>query len=72
MRQSESSPALCARGSLIDVTVQAAALETLVPHPQNLAGRAVIRDRRSDLDGYLRSLTSLEETPAEHDKRYVE
>jgi len=44
--------------------VQAAALKTLVSHPEDLAGRPLRPGPALRLlDGYLRSLTSLEEPP---------
>jgi AraC-like DNA-binding protein len=47
------------------VTVQAAALKSLVAHPEDLSGRAVRPGPAfSLLDGYLRSLASLEEPPS--------
>jgi hypothetical protein len=47
------------------VTVQAAALKSLVAHPEDLLGRVVRPGPAlSLLDGYLRSLTSLEEPPS--------
>ena len=47
------------------VTVQAAALKSLVAHPEDLSGRAVHPGPAlSLLDGYLRSLASLEEPPS--------
>jgi AraC-like DNA-binding protein len=56
---------LCTRGSVRNVTVRAAALRTLVSHPEDLAGRVVQPGSALRLlDGYLRSLTSLEEPPS--------
>jgi AraC-like DNA-binding protein len=47
------------------VTMQAAALRSLVAHPEDLSGRVVRPGPAlSLLDGYLRSLTSLEEPPS--------
>jgi len=52
-------------GGSRNVTVQAAALKTPVTHPEDLAGRPVYRGPALRLlDGYLRSLTSLEEPPS--------
>jgi AraC-like DNA-binding protein len=52
-------------GSVRNVTVQAAALKTLVAHPEDLAGDLVHPGPALRLlDGYLRSLTSLEEPPS--------
>ena len=53
------------RGSSVRyVTVQAAALGSLVAHPEDLVGRVVRPGPAlSLLDGYLRSLTSLKEAP---------
>jgi AraC-like DNA-binding protein len=51
--------------SVRNVTVQAAALKTLVAHPEDLAGRRVRPGLvLSLLDGYLQSLTSLQEPPS--------
>jgi AraC-like DNA-binding protein len=48
-----------------NITVRAAALKTLVPHPEDLAGHPVHPGPALRLlDGYLRSLTSLEEPPS--------
>jgi AraC-like DNA-binding protein len=48
-----------------NIAVRAAALKTLVAHPEDLAGRAVRPGPALHLlDGYLRSLTSLEEPPS--------
>jgi AraC-like DNA-binding protein len=53
-------------GRMKNVTVRAAALKTLVPHPEDLAGCAVRPGPALRLlDGYLRSLTSLEVPPPE-------
>src|SRR5437660_1416902 len=50
--------------SIVNIAVRAAALKTLVPYPEDLAGRAVRPGPALRLlDGYLRSLTSLEEPP---------
>src|SRR5216684_5552207 len=55
----------CNDGSVRNVTVRAAALKTLVAHPEDLAGRAVHPGPALRLlDGYLRSLTSLEDPPS--------
>lgn len=52
-------------GSVRYVTVQAAALGSLVAHPEDLTNRAVRPGPAlSLLDGYLRSLASLEEPPS--------
>ncbi len=52
-------------GSVRNITVQAAALKTLVAHPEALAGHPVHPGPALRLlDGYLRSLTSLEEPPS--------
>jgi AraC-like DNA-binding protein len=52
-------------GSVRYVTVQAAALRSLVAHPEDLLGRVVRPGPAlSLLDGYLRSLASLEEPPS--------
>jgi len=52
-------------GSIRNITVRAAALKTLVPHPEDLAGHPVHPGPALRLlDGYLRSLTSLEEPPS--------
>src|SRR5215469_5167539 len=52
-------------GSVRYVTVQAAALKSLVAHPEDLLGRVVRPGPAlSLLGGYLRSLTSLEEPPS--------
>jgi AraC-like DNA-binding protein len=52
-------------GSVSYVTVQAAALKSLVAHPEDLLGRVVgPGPALSLLDGYLRSLLSLEEPPS--------
>ena len=52
-------------GSVRYVTVQAGALKALVAHPEDLLGRVVRPGPAlSLLDGYLRSLTSLEEPPS--------
>jgi AraC-like DNA-binding protein len=52
-------------GNVKYVTVQAAALKSLVAHPEDLLGRVVRPGPAlSLLDGYLRSLTSLEEPPS--------
>jgi AraC-like DNA-binding protein len=52
-------------GSIRNITVQAAALKSLVAHPEDLAGRAVHPGPALRLlDGYLRSLTSLDEPPS--------
>jgi AraC-like DNA-binding protein len=46
-----------------NIAVQAAALKTLVPHPEDLAGRAVHPGPALGLlDGYLRSLAALEDS----------
>jgi len=54
------------RGGIVRyVTVQAGALRALVAHPEDLLGRVVRPGPAlSLLDGYLRSLTSLEEPPS--------
>jgi AraC-like DNA-binding protein len=50
--------------SIRNIAVRAAALKTLVAHPEDLAGRAVHPGSALHLlDGYLRSLTTLEEPP---------
>jgi AraC-like DNA-binding protein len=50
--------------SIRNIAVRAAALKTLVAHPEDLAGHAVHPGPALHLlDGYLRSLTSLEEPP---------
>ncbi len=55
---------LCVGGAR-NITVQAAALKTLVSHPEDLAGHPVHPGPALRLlDGYLRSLTSLEEPPS--------
>jgi AraC-like DNA-binding protein len=52
-------------GGVRFVTVQAAALKSLVAHPEDLSGRAMRPGPAlSLLDGYLRSLASLEEPPS--------
>jgi AraC-like DNA-binding protein len=52
-------------GHVRNVTVRAAALKILVAHPQDLAGRPVRPGPPLRLlDGYLQSLTSLEEPPS--------
>src|SRR5258708_1996562 len=52
-------------GSVRNITVPAAALKTLVAHPKDLAGHPVHPGPALRLlDGYLRSLTSLEEPPS--------
>jgi AraC-like DNA-binding protein len=52
-------------GSVRFVIVQASALKSLVAHPEDLLGRAVRPGPVLRLlDGYLRSLTSLEEPPS--------
>jgi AraC-like DNA-binding protein len=52
-------------GSVRFVTVQSASLESLVAHPEDLSGRIVRPGPAlSLLDGYLRSLTSLDELPS--------
>lgn len=64
-RQPWRGRGLCARNSTINVRVQPAALEKLVSHPQDLAGRAVHPGPALRLlDGYLRSLASLEQPPS--------
>jgi AraC-like DNA-binding protein len=51
-------------GRMRNVAVRAAALKTLVPHPEDLAGRVVRPGPALHLlDGYLQSLTSLERPP---------
>jgi AraC-like DNA-binding protein len=51
-------------GGVRNITVQAAALKTLVAHPEDLAGPPVHPGPALGLlDGYLRLLTSLEEPP---------
>jgi AraC-like DNA-binding protein len=50
--------------SVRNIAVQPAALKTLVPHPEDLAGRALRPGPALVLlDGYLRSLASLEDSP---------
>jgi AraC-like DNA-binding protein len=50
--------------SLRNIAVRAAALKTLVAHPEDMAGQPVHRGPALRLlDGYLRSLTSLDEPP---------
>jgi AraC-like DNA-binding protein len=50
--------------SIRNIAVREAALRALVPHPEDLAGRAVHPGSPLRLlDGYVRSLTSLEEPP---------
>jgi AraC-like DNA-binding protein len=52
-------------GSVRYVTVQAAALKSLVAHPEDLSGRPVRPGPALRLlDGYLRSLATLEEPPS--------
>ena len=52
-------------GSIRNITVPAAVLKTLVAHPEDLAGHAVHPGPALRLlDGYLRSLTALEEPPS--------
>jgi len=52
-------------GSIRNVTVPAAALKSLVAHPEDLAGHTVRPGPALRLlDGYLRSLTALEEPPS--------
>jgi AraC-like DNA-binding protein len=52
------------RGSIRNIAVRAAALKTLVHHPEDLAGHPLSRGPALRLlDGYLRSLTSLAEPP---------
>lgn len=52
-------------GSVRFVTVQSASLKSLVAHPEDLSGRIVRPGPAlSLLDGYLRSLTSLDELPS--------
>ena len=52
-------------GSIRNITVPAAVLKTLVAHPEDLAGHAVHPGPALRLlDGYLRSLTSLEDPPS--------
>jgi AraC-like DNA-binding protein len=52
-------------GTARNITVPAAALKTLVAHPEDLAGQPVRPGPALRLlDGYLRSLTSLEEPPS--------
>lgn len=52
-------------GSVRNVTVPAATLKTVVAHPEQLAGRRVRPGSALRLlDGYLQSLTSLEEPPS--------
>jgi AraC-like DNA-binding protein len=51
--------------SIRNIAVRAAALKTLAAHPEDLAGHAVHPGPALHLlDGYLRSLTSLEEPPS--------
>ena len=51
--------------SIRNIAVRAAALKTLVAHPEDLAGRPARPGPALHLlDGYLRSLTSLEEPPS--------
>ncbi len=51
--------------SIRNIAVREAALKALVPHPEDLAGRAVRPGPALYLlDGYVRSLTSLEEPPS--------
>ncbi len=51
--------------SIRNIAVRAAALKTLVAHPEDLAGQPVHTGPALRLlDGYLRSLTSLEEAPS--------
>lgn len=55
---------LCARSSVRNITVRGAALKALVSNPEDLAGHPVHPGPALRLlDGYLRSLTSLEEPP---------
>jgi hypothetical protein len=52
-------------GSARNVTIPAAALKALVPHPEDLAGRLVRPGPALGLlDGYLKSLAAVEELPS--------
>jgi AraC-like DNA-binding protein len=55
-----------------NVTVQAAALEALVAHPEDLAGHPVRPGPALRLlDGYLESLASLDEPPSPESARFI-
>jgi AraC-like DNA-binding protein len=62
--QERSLRAFCpGRAMIRNVAVQAAALKTLVPHPEDLAGRAVHPGPALNLlKGYLQSIAALEES----------
>jgi AraC-like DNA-binding protein len=58
--------------SIRNVAVRAAALKTLVAHPEDLAGHAVQPGPALRLlDGYLRSLTSLDSPPPSELARFI-